>query len=1305
MANTFFTEDQGVRAAPQATNTFFGPPETPTAPRKRGTLERIARLLGTDERFMVGGLKATGAFADKKVDLFEILRLAATHPAEFARGGVAGERGEEDWQTMSRQMNPELPGWQNAIAGFTRGTAYTPSSYLGVGILGRILKMGLGAERYGRAGAAVGRAARAIPGVRHIPFVKGTEVEARGTRAIGEQIGVPLGTRAHGAPKTVGGKRVLPTEALTSYTQAGTEDVMSDVYRTAGAPRGLLLTPSDVAESGVAYVPPTVKRARLLRDATRMLLRRASRSEKRAAIAHEKRGLSMTPEAVPTGRQVLEARGATHWEWTPEYGVAPNVGGPLTSAEHQLLGRGRATGEAYRAVREELVPAVGRARSAVKVAEDRLKNAQVRVGTARQRGKSVLGAEAEVARARKNLLKKQQALADLENPPQVTPPTPRAVLSAQAAAGATRTAAEAARARVRGMAPETAPLGQVLKEWWQRHLGMSPSPQVQGYRSGVLAEAERAATRLERLNEQVARHADTIRTATDAREVRAAREARAVLEREQKKLQATLGRLGKKAQNLELGGVRSRELRDLRYGGIELKHLESARRDREMAAEYLRRAQAIGLREAYIVGTRPKRFTNKVAQTINNIAQRRSIPEAHAAAQGYVDATIERLRKLPSYGEDVATETKQFFTDLQQRATTRAQELAEAGILPESDMEKWGPFHVRRFFARYVWPAEEIAKMREMGVDPDLIATIERQSETGRAWSAGQQGIPSGIFEKRQLLTRSARQTAGKAGELSLGELPLSQKIVLGERLHAASISEAHRLAAYAKQYGRESLEAYRGVPAVATKDLAKWMMVPDTARWGALKAGTHIPKWLGAHLGLSGVGSGWEGTIARLASWALPARPSEAINWYTRELLGRWKFLHTAGNLPTQLRNMVTNGALTYLVGKIDAKDLPRAWARGFMAVARNTDEFKQALKLHPGFSSTWSSSELSLLRKIAGEMEDPGTAMGRALNAIAKGPGKAEHIMSRTYELSEQVAKMSVYLHWVEKGLAPRAAANLAMKAIFDYGDVSRVLNWLRRYGMAPFITFPAKAAVGLGQGILEQPGKFTALNRAIRGVGYANADDEATMAAERQYMTPEQRGSLMRLPIKTKEGETRYAEVGYYLPWGPFEKGVGFSWLDTMPVARVIEDIARNSSSFTGRQIYNPDIPQDKWPAISLYLKDWIGPRWIMTGIGRVGAAIAGKPVQRGFAGPAAADVPWTAAQEIGGLRTQGISPKPLKSRQKVAFRKTEESLRGDLVKQKLARKAGTITPEEYERRKKLIRDLIQKKLRETVRQPPG
>jgi len=1114
----------------------------PTA-RKRGTLEKITRVLTMGERFTAGGAKRTGVLSDKQVSALEIIGKMVTRPREFAKGGMEAVRGDYDWQQATQEIAPKgTSGLGKAAAGLVRGIAYDPLTYVPLSWPGKILKHGF------KAIPAAKKAAEAVKAIRPIAalargrgaqtVVAETEREARRIVSAAEPGAVRLAERAHGK------------EAVTTYVQRGAEDAMQEVYGTRGA--------QAVAE---------VKNARQV-------------AKQKGALAKK---LTATAKAHTDRAAEIRAKGVK--------GVP-------------LRGLGKAEGRA--GVAETQVTAAERAERLARQKAAALQPIPTRPLA------GLIGAE-------------QRALG-------------KAGTEATARAGTLE----------RPFTTGTARIG--LPEWMV--------PEELG-KISTASEAKRAATRLTRLQEGLQKAQQRAIRLEGSAGARAAQKRLMQASRQVEKAQKTVFRLEQKVAEEQSRAVGNVDRLAAAEETRAVKATTRAVQAQEQSDLAISRAQQLGIRQAQLMArNNPK----KALQAVEAFAQRNAIPEAHASARGYIDASIDRLRRSTTFGNEYADEVQGFFDDLQARAVQRGQEQAQFGVRTAEDMERWGPYHVRRFYEKYVTPDAEIERIR--GMDPDLAAHLERMSQRARAFAGGQ-GIPSSALKHRELLPRPVRT--------KLGKLPLSWRVLLGERTHAIATSEGYRLQQYAAKWGRQTLKG------MGEKQARHWMEVPVTDRWGALKDTPYIPKWLGAHLGLLGQGSGWEHKAARLASWALTARPGEATGWYARQVMGSWKFLHTAGNLPTAFRNMVTNGALTYLIGKVPVTDLPRYWGEGWLAALRRTPEFEAALKLHPGFSSTWTKSELNFVRGAVAGAKNWTESLPIILKQLAKSPGGFEHAMSRFYELSEQAAKMTVYLYHTRNGMAPVRAAELAMKAIFDYGDVSRVVNWLRRYGVAPFITYPVKAAKGLIPAAVTDTGRFATVAKAIKAPGYA-MDDVGDMEVERQYMTPEQRGSLMRLPIKTKEGETRYAEVGYYLPWGPWQEGVGFSWLDTMPVARVIEDIARNKSSFTDRPIYNPSLPGDKWPSIAIYLKDFLGPRWLVSGIGKVARAAAGQARGRAFAKPAAADWRWEAAQQFGGLRTQGVRPEQLRGFRALELRGHMKDLRSAVAKAARKEKTGELTPEE-------------------------
>jgi len=606
-------------------------------------------------------------------------------------------------------------------------------------------------------------------------------------------------------------------------------------------------------------------------------------------------------------------------------------------------------------------------------------------------------------------------------------------------------------------------------------------------------------------------------------------------------------------------------------------------------------------------------------------AERAVIPEAHAAAERAMQQGLRDLAKTA--GRELSDEVGAAMREVQYRALRGAARGIQAGTLTREGAQKWGKYYVWRGFEKHVHTPEYIARMRQ--VDPLLAAELERGNAALRAYGGGTgSGIPAGARIGRKLLGRKTLE--------ELGELPLAERIVLGERRAAVAASEAGRAKAFAGEWGRTEEWLARQAPEVANRYT---VINNKNMRWGALTEKPVIPKWLAAHLGIPVEGAGWEGKVARYISWGLPARAGEASNNYTRYVVGTWKGLHTAGNLPTQARNSITNAAMTYLVGKIPALEVLPFMGKGALEVWRRGPAFELMAKLNPGFRASFVRGELGAFGRGLTAPE----GWGNVAKAVYGGAGTAAEKASRLYEFSELSAKMAVFLYHTRRGMSAKAAADLAMRAIFDYGDVSRVVNFLRRYGIAPFITFPVKATKALVPAMLEQPERFGRVARGITGPMAAIPAEERRQieAAAPDWMS----GRIVPIPLKTQQGERLTLDVGYIVPWGPWgeKMSLGVTQLASMP--RVVDDIARNKSSFTGREIYPAEMTTEvKLAAIGDYVAESLGPGWIVRGIPKIAATR--RPHYRFAAPPEKVTAERTGravAAEFFGLRAKPIVPK--------------------------------------------------------------
>ncbi len=414
--------------------------------------------------------------------------------------------------------------------------------------------------------------------------------------------------------------------------------------------------------------------------------------------------------------------------------------------------------------------------------------------------------------------------------------------------------------------------------------------------------------------------------------------------------------------------------------------------------------------------------TKQAIQSARRLAERGAIPAAHKAAGRALDLSLTSLERTA--GKEVAGEVRRALDELQAFQRRLTERGIGADVLTAEGAEKWGDIYLWRGFERHLYPEKYIAKLRL--ADPELAVQLEaHNARMSRVLGAGAGGgIPKAA--------RTARKLLGRESLEKLGELPVGTRVVLGERISAAAASEANRLRSLAQTYGR-TLDEFLDLP---EREMGKWMLLEEGQRFGPLLERPAVPKWLAAHLGLLGEGSGWEHTMARWQSWLLPARAGELTrggNPVTQAILDAtklWKWSKTAGNLPTQSRNSLVNAIMTYLVGKVPAAAAPLYLARALLATARRSPAFRLALRTDPGFSATLTRTELGIIEGAA----RGGIGADTAGNMFTRLARFVHRKTGRLYELSEQSAKMAVFLYHTERGVDATRASRLAMQGVVD-------------------------------------------------------------------------------------------------------------------------------------------------------------------------------------------------------------------------------------------------------------------------------
>jgi len=311
---------------------------------------------------------------------------------------------------------------------------------------------------------------------------------------------------------------------------------------------------------------------------------------------------------------------------------------------------------------------------------------------------------------------------------------------------------------------------------------------------------------------------------------------------------------------------------------------------------------------------------------------------------------------------------------------------------------------------------------------------------------------------------------------------------------------------------------------------------------------------------------------------------------------------------------------------------------------VRSNSDEFQQAWH-YMGRSGMAKAELLDDLLKIEGAKGKPLLKMMRGISKVAGKPGGI-------YQREEFIGKFIKYLHMREKGAVPLQAVKEANKWLFDYGDLAA---WERTYArrVMPFYTFPRKAIPRVLEAMADNPlgfAKYPLLMESMQKYSMAKLDMSEKDFAQIKEDLPEymQRGSYMLLPYRDANGEIRFFDWTYVLPWGEIADAHtrGLRVAVSNPFLQLINDIfIYNKNSFTGKEIVlDTDTPAEKTAKRFAHFVKTMVPSLSPGGIYWNKLAEAMKGEKRLY--PVGTEkkrlLPETVAHTVFGLRSQPIEP---------------------------------------------------------------
>jgi hypothetical protein len=211
-----------------------------------------------------------------------------------------------------------------------------------------------------------------------------------------------------------------------------------------------------------------------------------------------------------------------------------------------------------------------------------------------------------------------------------------------------------------------------------------------------------------------------------------------------------------------------------------------------------------------------------------------------------------------------------------------------------------------------------------------------------------------------------------------------------------------------------------------------------------------------------------------------------------------------------------------------------------------------------YPLMSTGFTATELGRIARVADarrlawnpkQWQDNGQSIFQTVgDAFANVRAKAAHLyqtrenMFRTYVFSSSYDELAQRAARAGREITPEMQRNFARQAaaktdqaLFNYADIPYAAEWARRYGVAPFITFPIKSTSQLVSALFERPHRVLRYERGLNSWNEHHAGGPEEFARELAALPDHKREALVvRLPGEDRDGNPLYLDLSYFLPW---------------------------------------------------------------------------------------------------------------------------------------------------------------------------
>lgn len=275
---------------------------------------------------------------------------------------------------------------------------------------------------------------------------------------------------------------------------------------------------------------------------------------------------------------------------------------------------------------------------------------------------------------------------------------------------------------------------------------------------------------------------------------------------------------------------------------------------------------------------------------------------------------------------------------------------------------------------------------------------------------------------------------------------------------------------------------------------------------------------------------------------------------------------------------------------------------------------------------SPVWQRPFTAILNGI-NEVSRRIPGVSRAAAAVGERGGGVVDMAATSFQLGDQWWKLGMFIDkyeglagaWVKQGKElteevangfARQAASLAQQSIFNYADVPWLVDFVRKWGIVPFATFPFKAAPFVAKTLYENPWRVLKYDRLTDGANEYFAGSPEDAANEIDGLPRHMREQMViKLPWNDGQGRPQYLDLSYYMPWSvirDLQEGMewdgGFrSGVASPPLMTLIDAIRHNQDNF-GRPIVELDKGRSSlqnFEAVANYISSFMLPSWVPSG----------------------------------------------------------------------------------------------------------